>query len=216
VATATTPKWQACSGTTTKRCTAILDPTASTLVDFPIMIHNMHSGRLRAGYLERNDLDSPGVFNVSGNQFGDALLPMDLRSCTKCHADTLAVCSTDTDCGYGQSCTGGKCTNSSWMAPSMKACITCHDTAGAYAHAQLNTYTDSSGVKIEACSTCHGPKSDWAVAKVHDLSGVVPALGGEHFLKLEGAPTPVSVPWFRSKEARSVWESLVGFVELDQ
>jgi len=203
VATSTTPQWQSCTGTTTKKCTAILDGTASTRVDFPIMIHDIHSARLRAGYQESKDLDTPGVYNVSGNPFADQLFPQDLRNCTKCHADTASACAVDTDCGYGQSCVAKKCENTSWKTPVAKACITCHDSGAAYAHAQLNMWTDSTGAKLEACNTCHGPTKEWAVEKMHDPSGINVPRSDEHTMSLGGV-----LPWFRSKEAKAVWKKL--------
>jgi hypothetical protein len=220
VATSTIPQWQTCQGATgAKKCTATLDGTASTRVYFPNMIHKIHSARLSSGYMESKDYDTPGVFNVSGNPFADSLLPMDLRNCTKCHADqvtpvdtTKTTCAADADCGFGQGCTGGPCVNVSFTVPSAKACITCHDTGAAFAHAQLNTYTDpSTGVKTEACNTCHGPKGDWAVKKVHDPSGFTPALAdGTLMSHAVTNATPVMAPWFRSKEAMTVWTDLFG------
>ena len=53
------------------------------------------------------------------------------------------------------------------MGPAAAACLSCHDSKDAAAHAYLNT-TDFGGEgTFEACATCHGPNSEWSVDKVH-------------------------------------------------
>ena len=46
--------------------------------------------------------------------------------------------------------------------PGTAACLGCHDTRDAAAHAYLNT-----AVFGEACGACHGANSEWSVSKVH-------------------------------------------------
>jgi len=195
--------WEACLGTTTKRCTMTADPTPGTMIDFPPMIHNIHSARLRAGYVEKSNLVNPGKLTIIGfnngvNDFSEMLLPMDLRNCTKCHADTATTCTTNNDCGIGQSCTAGKCANTSWTNPSGRACLSCHDRDATFAHVALNTYTDTTGAKVEACAVCHGTKSEWGVAKMHDLSGIKLPVTGEYTMSSKG-----TLPWFRNAGGRA-------------
>jgi hypothetical protein len=204
VAVGGVPQWATCQGTTSKKCTAILDPTASTRVYFPAHIHNIHSARLRAGGQEAKNFLTPGTLNVSGTTFVDQLLPMDLRNCTKCHADTATTCAVDTDCGIGQSCVSLKCANTAWKNPDFIACVTCHDTTAAYAHGQLNTWTAPDGSKVEACGTCHGPGKDYASEKVHDPSGFNAPPSVDHSMSLGGGV----MPWFRSKEAKATWTKM--------
>jgi hypothetical protein len=138
------------------------------------MIHNIHFGRLREGYLERNNL-VPGktVWVLGSNKPFDAsemLLPQDVRNCTKCHADTAATCGAGlADCGIGQTCVSGKCENNAWKQPSAVACLTCHDVDDAYGHAQIMTAATVDG-PVETCNVCHGEDADFAVDKVHNIS----------------------------------------------
>ena len=99
---------------------------------------------------------------------------MDVRSCTNCHGSTLAACSVDTDCGYGQSCVAGKCQNTAWLNPTTRACITCHDAADSAAHAAGNTYVPPGGAPIESCTVCHGPGTPLAVDVVHNITKSYP------------------------------------------
>jgi cytochrome c553 len=51
------------------------------------------------------------------------------------------------------------------LQPSAAACITCHDSDDARAHADLNTTVDGR----EACGVCHGPGRESAVDVAHGL-----------------------------------------------
>ena len=54
------------------------------------------------------------------------------------------------------------------MGNGTAACLSCHDSRDAAAHAFLNTATfPGSTTPAEACASCHGPNSEWAVDKVH-------------------------------------------------
>ena len=48
------------------------------------------------------------------------------------------------------------------QGPATAACLGCHDSRDAEAHAYLNTAPFG-----EACATCHGANSDWSPDKVH-------------------------------------------------
>ena len=95
---------------------------------------------------------------------------MDVRSCTNCHGDSNTTCSASAPCAFGQACTNGTCTNNAWLAPTARACITCHDEADDFAHAALNTYTPPSGPPIEACNVCHATGAAYAVDVVHNIT----------------------------------------------
>ncbi len=54
------------------------------------------------------------------------------------------------------------------VGPGTAACLGCHDSRDAAAHAFLMTANfPGSTTPAEACATCHGPGGEWAVDKVH-------------------------------------------------
>jgi len=178
--------WEACNLPTdagTGVCTVTVDPTPGITIDFQQLIHNIHFARLREGYLERNNLGNPsagipaGTLNYLGfgnslSNFQQVLSPVDVRSCTNCHQDTNATCSSTSPCGYGQDCVSGTCRNDAWLKPTARACITCHDAADAYAHAALNTDTPDGGPAIESCTVCHGAGAAFPVDVVHNITSL--------------------------------------------
>jgi hypothetical protein len=96
--------WGGCDPTLHK-CIVNIDPTPNQSIDFSQMIHNIHFARLRDGYAERNFLP-PGKLEYLGYNnnlidLSDVLLPIDVRNCTTCHADTDAACSATAPCGFG-------------------------------------------------------------------------------------------------------------------
>jgi hypothetical protein len=48
------------------------------------------------------------------------------------------------------------------MGPETAACLACHVTTAAAAHAQANTSAIG-----ESCAACHGPNAAFSVSKVH-------------------------------------------------
>jgi cytochrome c556 len=48
------------------------------------------------------------------------------------------------------------------LGPMAAACLSCHDSLGAAAHADANT-----GELGESCATCHGEGKSYAVTRVH-------------------------------------------------
>jgi len=170
--------WEACQGGI---CTVTVDPTPGVSIDFQQLVHSIHFARLREGYAERNNIGlptagiAPGTLNYLGFNnslldFQEILAPVDVRSCTNCHQDTGASCSSSAPCGYGQSCSAaGKCVNVAWQTPTARACITCHDSGAAFEHAQSNT-ADVNGTAVETCELCHGPDRPYAVALMHNIT----------------------------------------------
>jgi OmcA/MtrC family decaheme c-type cytochrome len=164
--------WEACMGGV---CTVTVDPTPGVVVDYQQLVHNIHFARLREGYAERNNLVNPGTlqylgFNNSLLDFQEILAPVDVRSCTNCHRDTNATCSSSAPCGYGQTCSAaGKCVNVAWQNPTARACITCHDSGAAHQHAESNT-ANLNGTPVETCELCHGPGGIVPVAAAHNIT----------------------------------------------
>jgi hypothetical protein len=155
-------------------CIVNQDPTPGNPIDFAPMIHNIHFARLRDGYAERNNL-APYTnklvflaFNNTITDLSDVLLPMDVRNCNACHGDQGGTCSSDAQCGAGQSCINKTCINSAWTAPSARACLSCHDDASAAGHAALNTWNSPDG-PVETCTVCHDVDSEFGVQKIHSI-----------------------------------------------
>jgi hypothetical protein len=156
-------------------------------IDFQKLVHNIHFARLRGGYAEQGNLGEPWAtpipippatlnylgFNNGLSSFQQVLSPVDVRACTNCHADSNATCSATTPCAFGQTCSSaGTCTNVAWLAPTARACITCHDEAADFAHAAVNTSTTTSGQPIETCDLCHGQGAVFAVDAVHNITSL--------------------------------------------
>jgi hypothetical protein len=150
------------------------DPTPGNPIDFGPMVHNIHFARLREGYAERNFLapfTGKLVFAAYNNSIADlseVLLPMDVRNCNACHGDQGGSCTTDSQCGMGQSCVNKTCVNSAWTAPSARICLSCHDMDDSFGHAAINTWKSPDG-PLETCGVCHGPDGDFSVQKVHRI-----------------------------------------------
>jgi hypothetical protein len=155
-------------------CVLTTDPTPNNPIEFGPLVHNIHFARLRGGYAESNFLapyTGKLVFMAFNNSIADLseiLLPMDVRNCNACHGDQGGSCSSDAQCGMGQSCVSSKCVNTAWTAPSARICLTCHDEAEASGHAALNTW-QSPGGPVETCNVCHGSDGDFSVQKVHSI-----------------------------------------------
>jgi hypothetical protein len=175
------PQFQTCLASASAKapnngiCTLTTDPTPGQPIDFSKMIHNIHFARLREGYAESAFL-SPWTgklayvgFNDSVSDESDVLFPEDIRGCAKCHGDAGNSCSSDTQCGVGQHCVSKKCVNNAWLAPSARACVTCHDSDYATGHAALNTWTPPSGAPVETCPTCHDADGQFSVESVHQI-----------------------------------------------
>jgi OmcA/MtrC family decaheme c-type cytochrome len=123
-------------------------------VDFKRMIHRIHTGEnLTQDYTVYG-------FGGSPNNFNGVRFPGDRRDCLTCHA-------TDTQQVLENPPPGLLPTQTlrDWYTPMQHyaaACLGCHDTQAAAAHAF--TMTAPFG---EACATCHGTDAEFAVDKVH-------------------------------------------------
>ncbi len=121
-------------------------------VDFQVMVHKIHTGEnLTQDY---SILGSDGT----GTSFNDILYPGDTRDCLQCHATgtyTVPLPSTATPVTW-------PALSDKPVMPTTTACLTCHDTTDAAAHAFLNVAPFG-----EACAVCHKESADQAVSKVH-------------------------------------------------
>ena len=118
-------------------------PTAS--LDFKRLVHRLHTGEeLTQPYLDFNHLRFPG----------------DLRQCTTCHVDGTQQVAANRPPGRLDTQTPND-----WYTPqkpTAAACLGCHDSEAAGAHAY--TMTAPFG---EACASCHGEGAEFSVDKVH-------------------------------------------------
>ena len=119
------------------------DPAES--LDFKRLIHRLHRGEdLTQDYLDFNHLRFPG----------------DLRDCATCHVD--ATWNVPENAPPGRLPT---ITLRDWYTPQQPtaaACLGCHDTQAAAAHAFVMTAPFG-----EACAACHGVDAEFSVDKVH-------------------------------------------------
>jgi len=125
-------------------------------IHFKYMVHKIHrGGDLENGYVVAGH-------NQSIHDYSHVEYPGDLRNCDACHVSD----SQQLPLPAGLLPTT---TPQEWwdpMGPQSAACLSCHDTDGARAHAYTNTafFDDIFG---EACSTCHGEGKSSSVDKVH-------------------------------------------------
>jgi OmcA/MtrC family decaheme c-type cytochrome len=116
-------------------------------IHFKWQIHKIHRG----GVLENG-------YQIGTNNLSYVAYPGDLRDCVKCHVGTsytlplpANLLPTVTPRNY-------------WTptAPVSAACLGCHDSVEAAAHALINTASFG-----ESCSVCHKEGAEFAVTKVH-------------------------------------------------
>ncbi len=123
-------------------------------IDFKRMIHRIHTGEELT-----QDFTIYG-FGGSVNNFNHVLYPGDRRNCVKCHVDGSQQVSENPPPGLLATVT-----LRDWYTPQQHnaaACLGCHDTKPAAAHAFVMTAPFG-----ESCAACHGDGADFAVDKVH-------------------------------------------------
>jgi OmcA/MtrC family decaheme c-type cytochrome len=121
------------------------DDTPPEGLDFKRLVHRLHTGEnLTQPYLDFNELRFPG----------------DRRVCTICHVDGTQQVLETRPAGRLDTLTPRD--YYSPQKPTAAACLGCHDTQAAAAHAFVMTAPFG-----EACAVCHGPDADFAVDKVH-------------------------------------------------
>ena len=121
-------------------------------IDFRYMIHKIHRGaELENGYVVYGH-------NNSVHDYGHVEYVGDLRNCDACHVDDSQLLPLPA----GLSSVTTPADLWSPMGPVTAACVSCHDSDAAKAHADNNTSEYG-----EACSTCHGTGKTYAVEKVH-------------------------------------------------
>jgi OmcA/MtrC family decaheme c-type cytochrome len=111
------------------------------------MVHRIHTGA---------ELDNG--YTIDGTSFDHIGYPGDRRNCEGCHAEgTYGLPVTDdalptlTEADYY-----------SPMLPGAAACLSCHSSVDAAAHAYVNTAPFG-----ESCASCHGDGREFSVERVH-------------------------------------------------
>jgi OmcA/MtrC family decaheme c-type cytochrome len=120
-------------------------------INFRFMIHRIHTGEELGR--DFTIYRSRGVFN-----FNEVLFPGDRRNCTKCHVGN----SSELPLPDGMAATLAPREFFSPLGPAASACLGCHDSQSAAAHAYLQTAPFG-----ESCAVCHQEGADAAVSRVH-------------------------------------------------
>jgi len=121
-------------------------------VSFVYLVHKVHRGE----ELTR-EYTVYGFGNVPHN-YNEVRYPGDLRNCLACHkTGTYQL-----PLPQGLLPTQAPRDFYTPIPPESTACLACHDTAYAAAHAYVNTAPFA-----EACAACHGNNAEFAVDKVH-------------------------------------------------
>mgnify|MGYP000272713876 CR=1 FL=1 len=122
-------------------------------IDFKLLIHKIHRGEhLEREYTVYNFFRQPVSFNK-------VRFPASLKNCQLCHVPgtnvlpVRATLATTTPRGFQNP-----------TPPTSTACLGCHDSLSAEAHAFVNT-----AGSVETCIVCHGEGREFAVSKVHAL-----------------------------------------------
>jgi decaheme c-type cytochrome, OmcA/MtrC family len=123
-------------------------------IDFKRMIHRIHTGENLT-----QDFTVIGT-SGSGSNFNDVRFPGDRRDCVKCHVPGAQQVPEVPPEGLLPTTT-----LRDWYTPQQHfaaACLGCHDSKPAAAHAYVMTAPFG-----ESCAACHGPGAEFAVDKVH-------------------------------------------------
>ncbi|HUK14379.1 MAG TPA: OmcA/MtrC family decaheme c-type cytochrome [Thermoanaerobaculaceae bacterium] len=144
------------NGDDSSRRPAAANPPES--IQFARLVHRIHTGENLT-----HDYTIYG-FGGSVNTFNDVRFPGDTRDCAKCHADVAAGAKQTYEVPVPDGLLPVTTLRDYYspMQPTAAACLGCHDSKPAAAHATLNTATFG-----EACEVCHSADDEFGVARVH-------------------------------------------------
>jgi OmcA/MtrC family decaheme c-type cytochrome len=134
---------------------------AAETIDMKIMIHKIHTGEELEG-----DYTIYGFGNTPNN-FNEVRFPGDRRDCLACHVGPPSMPASYT-VPLPSTVTPSTTPRDLWnpTLPTSAACLGCHDSVAAAAHAFINTAAIG-GTSFESCSVCHKESADFAVSQVH-------------------------------------------------
>jgi OmcA/MtrC family decaheme c-type cytochrome len=122
------------------------------------MIHRIHTGE--------NLTQEYTIYGHGGRKvpFNDIRFSGDTRDCAKCHATVAAGAQQTYEVPLADGLLPVATLQDYYtpMQPTAAACLGCHDTKPAAAHAFLNTATFG-----EACEVCHSNNAEFGISKVH-------------------------------------------------
>ncbi len=125
--------------------------TPATPISFQVMVHRIHTGE---------NLETP--YMLGGTNFQEVLYPGDRRDCAACHVGTSYT--------VPLPATNIAVSTPNWFwsptKPMAAACLACHDSVSAAAHAFINTTTLGT-ITAESCPVCHQEGAAFAVSSVH-------------------------------------------------
>ena len=127
-------------------------------IDFPVLIHRIHTGdeAVPDGQL------TPFIvfgFGNTPNDFSDVRFPGDRRDCAKCHVND----SQQLPLPESRIPVTNPRAFINPSGPTQAACLACHTSRAASSHALSNS-TPQLG---EACAVCHGPNAEFSVDREH-------------------------------------------------
>lgn len=123
-------------------------------VNFPLLIHRIHRGE---------NGNQPFIvygFGSTAHDFSEVRFPGDITKCQTCHLEGTYNKLLD---GHQPTVITQGDAVVSVEQPNRAVCTSCHDTAAAEGHAELQT-TDSG---VETCLVCHGPGREVDITKIH-------------------------------------------------
>ena len=123
-------------------------------IHFKYMIHKIHRGE----ELTQQPYIIYG-YRSSVNDFGDVVFPGELSNCENCHLDGTY----ELPLPEGRLPTYSPAAQIEMMPPITAACVSCHDSDDAAAHADANTSINLG----ESCGACHGDGKTYSVERVH-------------------------------------------------
>lgn len=148
---------------------ATIDQIEERSIRLPALIHRIHTG-------DELVQTVPFVvygFGGSANRFDDVRFPGNRADCTTCHVangfliEAIPVTAPPTTANESASVLHqGTPVHPATEASTpviQSACLSCHDSPAAKAHASLET----TGTGLEACQVCHGEQRDVSVRSVH-------------------------------------------------
>jgi OmcA/MtrC family decaheme c-type cytochrome len=155
---------------------ATYDGIEERSIHFKVLVHRIHTGD-RVGSAELG-LARPMVvygFRGSVNFLDDVRFPGDLADCTRCHAgrsfeiESVPPGAAPTVANENATLlhhgAASPAVGEPAALPVTAACMGCHDTGAAQAHAQTNTVAGA-----ETCAVCHGKNGFMSVDQVHGLA----------------------------------------------